>query len=321
MSKTDKTNNIISSIKKRCVFAPSGSYIRDLIDWCDNIGEEDSISFQIVPVRLVAYIEDSLRFTYETLLDQKHLFDSFIEEFLQKHKNFDFVNVCSGNISLKSLIAYTFSCNNLNNIDNNFSSLTGEGILKYIETENGEDYKTQLVKSLDSLFVTRHTLCHEAALDLRISKDKAREWISIVSHFLSCVNKYTLSIVYKDYFLSKKINQNVQPQIDIDKELNTLIKQATNDFEKSENKLESIKKASESDNSFSGYSPKLSFIQDWKTYRDARSSCENPFSDDVLRHQLFSLRLKTKMNEEFLSEIKNCQIDYYNYINHKVKEQ
>ena len=76
-------DKIRESLNRNCLTTRnSGSFLRDLVDLCDKANNE--MVYELIPIRLVAYLEDVLRRKYELLLRQ----DNKIKELLE-HKKVD----------------------------------------------------------------------------------------------------------------------------------------------------------------------------------------------------------------------------------------
>lgn len=291
----------------------SGSYLRDLVELCENVS--DNRFYELIPIRLVAYLEDVLRVKYEIVLRQQGILSElFMKKKLQVEMN-ELIGV--GRLPLSIQLAYSFGCNNLDEICNNIILLTDININDIGREKMGNDAWGQFRNNIDSLFRTRHLLCHESGVGVSITHRDARMWIQNTGILLNVVDDAIINSVYKDFFLFK----NNMSDKDIDEKLDENIRVAKKAFEDSEKRLDGIFRLLTIANSYPKDNPNLEYITKWKDYRDLRVASDNVFPEGSKQNLLFSYREKNQYNEGLLSEIRLQHRDFLNYINNTAHDE
>lgn len=171
---------IIESLKKNCLAtADSGSFLFDLVELCEKAN--DNRFFELIPIRLVAYLEDVLWVKYEFVLRQQDI----LNDYLKKKKltvELD-EKTGTGRLPLSIQLAYSFGCNNLEEICRNIQDVTSIDVNNSGRASLENDSWGCMRKSISNLFETRHRLCHESVFGVSITKDCARTGIQDVGFF------------------------------------------------------------------------------------------------------------------------------------------
>lgn len=291
----------------------SGSFLYDMVELCDKASNE--MVYELIPIRLVAYLEDVLRRKYELLLRQ----DNKIKELLE-HKKVDIEynkQLLYERLPLSIQLAYSFGCNNLNEICDNLQLLTDIDINDIGREKMGNGSWGKLRNNIDSLFRTRHLLCHESGVGVSITHKDARLWIQNIGLLLNIIDDSIINSAYKDYFFYK----NSMSDKDINEKLDDNIMIAQKAFEDSEKALDDFYKRSISTNNYPKDNPNLEYIPKWKEYRDLRVASDNIFPINSKQNLLFAYREKNQYNEGLLSEIRLQHRDFLNYINNTVHDE
>ena len=307
--------DIRESLNRNCLTTQkSGSFLFDMVDFCDNANNE--MVYELIPIRLVAYLEDVLRVKYELLLRQ----NDKIKELLEHNKIDVEYNkqLLYERLPISIQLAYSFGCNSLKGICKNMLLLTNIDINDIGRGKLGNDLWDQFKDNIDSLFKTRHLLCHESGFDVTITHKEARLWIQNIGVLLNVIDDAIIKYVYKDFFIFK----NNMTDKEINDKLDENIKVAQKVFEDSEKAIDDIYKLSKSNNNYPNNHPNLEFILKWKEYRDLRVASDNIFPINSKQNLLFAYREKNQYNEGLLSEIRLQYRDFLNYhnnLNHKEK--
>ena len=291
----------------------SGSFLYDMVELCDKASNE--MVYELIPIRLVAYLEDVLRRKYELLLRQ----DNKIKELLE-HKKVDIEynkQLLYERLPLSIQLAYSFGCNNLNEICDNLQLLTDIDINDIGREKMGNGSWGKLRNNIDSLFRTRHLLCHESGVGVSITHKDARLWIQNIGLLLNIIDVSIINSAYKDYFFYK----NSMSDKDINEKLDDNIMIAQKAFEDSEKALDDFYKRSISTNNYPKDNPNLEYIPKWKEYRDLRVASDNIFPINSKQNLLFAYREKNQYNDGLLSEIRLQHRDFLNYINNTVHDE
>lgn len=299
---------IVESLNRNCLTTvDSGFFLCDLVELCDNV--TDNRLYELIPIRLVAYIEDALRRKYEFLLRQHNK----IEELLEKTKvDFEYnKHLIYERLPFSIQLAYSFGCNNFNEICNNIHLLTNIDINDIGRGKLGNDSWKQFRDNIDSLFKTRHILCHESGFGVSITHKDARLWIQNIGVLLNVIDDVIINYVYRDFYIFK----NDMTIEEIDEKLDENIKVAQTAFEVSEKALNDIYQQSINTNDYPKDNPNLKYILKWKEYRDLRVASDNVFPIDSKQNLLFAYREKNQYNEGLLSEIRLQYRDFLNFIN------
>ena len=300
---------VLESLNWNCLTTPrSGSFLHDMVELCEKVNDE--LFYELIPIRLVAYLEDVLRVKYEFVLRQPgQLKDVFGRN--KKIFSIDSGKLIEGSLPLSLQIAYSLGCNNVNEICGNIEDITGSDINSIGRAKLGNDSWGELRKSIDGLFKTRHRLCHESGVGVRISKDCARTWIQDVGALLKVIDCAIVNTVYKDYHVFK---EGEELDNDIDSRLDNSIKEAQRLLDESEKTLDRILQLSTDSNQYPGSKPNLDYIPKWKEYRNLRVDADNVFPIGSKQNVLFALREKLLYNESLINEIKLQYRDFLNYI-------
>lgn len=291
----------------------SGSFLYDMVELCDKANNE--MVYELIPIRLVAYLEDVLRRKYELLLRQ----DNKIKDLLE-HKKVDVEynkQLLYERLPLSIQLAYSFSCNSLKEIRNNIFLLTYIDINDTGPGKMGNDLWNQFKDNIDSLFKTRHLLCHESGIAVSITHKEARLWIQNIGVLLNVIDDAIIKHVYKDFFIFK----NNMTDKEINDKLDENIKVAQKAFEDSEKALDDIYMQSSNNNNYPKDNPNFEYIPKWKEYRDLRVASDNIFPIDSKQNLLFAYREKNQYNEGLLCEIRLQHRDFLNYINNTIHDE
>ena len=305
--KVKQEKHIATTLKNNCLTTQSGSYLHDLVELCEKI--EDNRLFEIVPIRLVAYLEDSLRVNYEFILNQPDYFEKFIQQNKGIIKFDNTMQLLNNRIPLSVQIAYSFKCNNIDNVIENIHSLIGVD-LRELGSKRMSSTWNDIQNSINKMFEIRHRLCHESGIGVYISKDLAREWIRNVGCLLSLINEAIVENVYEEYCIFKKGNETNN---EIERALDDAIKKAQCCFKKTEQEIAHVLALVQSGIHFPGTKPNLNYLVKWKEYRDIRIESENFFPDGTKQNKLYALRKKTQYNKAIIEEIKIQHRDFINY--------
>ena len=281
--------------------------MQDLVNLCEKMNDE--MLFELIPIRLVAYLEDMLRLKYELVLRQPGKLKSVYEQ-NKKKLAIDSAELIDGTLPLSLQIAYSFGCNNLNEILDNIKTLTNIDLNKLCADKMGDDTWIKTRISIDSMFNFRHRLCHESGHGLCISKDCARTWIQDVGLLLNLIDIAIVNTVYKDYHFFKESDKSNK---DIDSVLDENIQNAQKLFYDSEKNLDDILQLSITDNQYPKRIPNLDYISKWKEYRDKRVESENFFPIGSKQNVLYTLKEKTTYNNTLYNELKIRYRDFINY--------
>ena len=301
-------DNILESLDRNCLTTPrSGSFLQDLVNLCEKMNDE--MLFELIPIRLVAYLEDMLRLKYELVLRQPGKLKSVYEQ-NKKKLAIDSAELIDGTLPLSLQIAYSFGCNNLNEILDNIKTLTNIDLNKLCADKMGDDTWIKTRISIDSMFNFRHRLCHESVHGLCISKDCARTWIQDVGLLLNLIDIAIFNTVYKDYHFIKESDKSNK---DIDSVLDENIQNAQKLFDDSEKNLDDILQLSITDNQYPKRIPNLDYISKWKEYRDKRVESENFFPIGSKQNVLYTLKEKTTYNNTLYNDLKIRYRDFINY--------
>lgn len=307
-------DKIRESLNRNCLTTRnSGSFLRDLVDLCDKANNE--MVYELIPIRLVAYLEDVLRRKYELLLRQ----DNKIKELLE-HKKVDIEynkQLLYERLPLSIQLAYSFGCNNLNGICNNIQLLTDIDINELGREKLGNDSWGQFRNNIDRLFNTRHLLCHESGVGVSITHKDARLWIQNIGILLNVIDDAIINSVYKDFFFFK----NNLSEKEISEKLDDNIRAAQIAFDISEKALDDIYRHASNNKHYSKDNPNLEYIQKWKEYRDLRVASDNVFPINSKQNLLFAYREKNQYNEGLLSEVRLQYRDYLNYLNGSIHKE
>lgn len=285
----------------------SGSFLRDMVDLCDKANDE--MVYELIPIRLVAYLENVLRRKYELLLRQNNKIKELLE-----HKKVDVEynkQLLYERLPLSIQLAYSFGCNNLNGIINNIQLLTDIDINELGREKLGNDTWGKFRSNIDNLFSTRHLLCHESGFGVSITHNDARLWIQNIGILLNVIDDAIINSVYKDFFFFK----NNMSDKEINEKLDYNIREAQTAFDISEKALDDIYSQVSKNKHYPKDNPNLEFIPKWKEYRDLRVASDNIFPIDSKQNLLFAYREKNQYNEGLLSEIRLQYRDFLNYNN------
>ncbi len=285
----------------------TGSFLRDMVDLCDKANDE--MVYELIPIRLVAYLENVLRRKYELLLRQNNKIKELLE-----HKKVDVEynkQLLYERLPLSIQLAYSFGCNNLNGIFNNIQLLTDIDINELGREKLGNDTWGKFRSNIDNLFSTRHLLCHESGFGVSITHNDARLWIQNIGVLLNVIDDVIINYVYKDFYIFK----NNMTDKEINDALDDNIRAAKKAFEDSEKALDDIYLQTSNNKQYPKDNPNLEYIPKWKEYRDLRVASDNVFPIDSKQNLLFSLREKKQYNEGMLSEIRLQYRDFLNFTN------
>ena len=301
-------DKIRESLNRNCLTTRnSGSFLCDMVDLCDQANNERV--YELIPIRLVAYLEDVMRRKYELLLRQKNKIKDVIE-----HKKVDFEynkQLLYERLPLSIQLAYSFGCNNLNEICSNLKLLTDIDFNDIGRDKLGNDSWGQFRNNIDSLFSIRHLLCHESGVGVSITHKDARLWIQNIGILLNVIDYAIINSVYKDFFFFK----NNMSDKEINEKLDDNIRAAQIAFDLSEKTLDDIYLQASNNKHYPKNNPNLEYIPKWKEYRDLRVASDNIFPIDSKQNLLFAYREKNQYNEGLLSEIRLQYRDFLNYIN------
>lgn len=300
--------DIEKSLENGCLTPESGSFLYDLVELCDKIGDDKL--FELIPIRLVAYLEDVLREKYALVLSQPKLFEDFISKKEVKINTDNIKQILNGRIPLNVYCAYSFKCNKLKDIFDNFEALTKKKLYDYGFKKLQNETWNSVMESIKTLFETRHRLCHESGIGVCITKIKAREWIQGVGILLILIDEVITETVYEEYRIFKKEGETAH---DVEIKLDKSILDAQKIFDDTENELNQLVSVISSKDNHPRTKPNLDYIATWKEYRDTRIMSENIFPKDTMQNKLYSLKMAAHYNYSFGEELK---IQYRDLINH-----
>lgn len=300
--------DIRESLNRNCLTTKkTGSFLRDMVDYCDNANNE--MVYELIPIRLVAYLEDVLRRKYELLLRQNNKIKELLE-----HKKIDVEynkHLIYDRLPISIQLAYSFGCNSFKGICENILLLTNIKINDIGRRKMGNDLWDQIKDNIDSLFKTRHILCHESGVGVFITHKEARLWIQNIGVLLNVIDDVIINYVYKDFYIFK----NNMTDKEINDALDDNIRAAKKAFEDSEKALDDIYLQTSINKQYPKDNPNLEYIPKWKEYRDLRVASDNVFPIDSKQNLLYALREKKQYNEGMLSEIRLQYRDFLNYNN------
>ena len=299
--------DIIESLNRNCLTTnKSGSFLRDMVDLCDKANDE--MVYELIPIRLVAFLEDVMRRKYELLLRQKNKIKELLE---QKKVDVEYnKHLLYERLPISIQLAYSFGCNSLKGICNNMLLLTNIDINDVGRRKMGNYSWVQIKDNIDNLFMTRHLLCHESGTGVSITHNDARLWIQNIGILLNVIDDVIINYVYKDFFIFK----NNMTDMEINDEMDEKIRTARKAFEDSEKAIDDIYLQSTTNNQYPKGNPNLEYLPKWKEYRDLRVASDNIFPIDSKQNLLFEYREKNQYNEGFLSEIRLQYRAFLNYI-------
>lgn len=300
--------DVEKSIEHGCLTPKSGSFLYNLVELCDKI--EDDKLFELIPIRLVAYLEDVLREKYALILGQPTFFEHFISQKEVKIDTDNIKQILNSRIPLNVYLAYSFRCNKLKDIFDNILALTKLNLHDYGFKKFHNETWNSVMESIKALFDTRHRLCHESGIGVCITKIKARKWIQDVGILLNLIDEVITESVYEEYLIFKKEGEAT---CDVETKLNKSIQDAQKQFYETEKDLDQlVSDISNKDNHFMIKSH-FEYVAKWKEYRDVKIICENIFPEGSKQYDLFMLREKIQYNILILNEIR---IKYRDTINH-----
>lgn len=229
----------------------------DLAELCQKT--EGSKLLEYVPVKIVACFEQFFRDEYKEILynpkTKKRLKD--VETFKNAKFDFDILGAFEDNtISLSDYLSYLIPCSRLEDINNALSQLLQ---IKFLEEISKKKKGKQILQTVNEVFRLRHVYCHEVPLKDAITKEMASRFISDACYFLEYSDDTIRNALYSD-------NRSLMEELEI----------AKKDFEKTDKELEELLEQIRSNqNKESLFYNDLSFIDNWKEYREVRAKSES----------------------------------------------
>lgn len=229
----------------------------DLAELCQKT--EGSKLLEYVPVKIVACFEQFFRDEYKEILynpkTKKRLKD--VETFKNAKFDFDILGAFEDNtISLSDYLSYLVPCSRLEDINNALSQLLQ---IKFLEEISKKKKGKQILQTVNEVFRLRHVYCHEVPFKDAITKEMASRFISDACDFLEYSDDTIRNALYSD-------NRSLMEELEI----------AKTDFEKTDKELEELLEQIRSNqNKESLFYNDLSFIDNWKEYREVRAKSES----------------------------------------------
>ena len=229
----------------------------DLAELCQKT--EGSKLLEYVPVKIVACFEQFFRDEYKEILynpkTKKRLKD--VEPFKNAKFDFDILGAFEDNtFSLSDYLSYLVPCSRLEDINNALSQLLQ---IKFLEEISKKKKGKQILQTVNEVFRLRHVYCHEVPFKDAITKEMASRFISDACDFLEYSDDTIRNALYSD-------NRSLMEELEI----------AKKDFEKTDKELEELLEQIRSNqNKESLFYNDLSFIDNWKEYREVRAKSES----------------------------------------------
>ena len=229
----------------------------DLAELCQKT--EGSKLLEYVPVKIVACFEQFFRDEYKEILynpkTKKRLKE--VETFKNAKFAFDILDAFEDNtISLSDYLSYLVPCSRLEDINNALSQLLQ---IKFLEEISKKKKGKQILQTVNEVFRLRHIYCHEVPFKDTITKEMASRLISDACDFLEYSDDTIRNALYSD-------NRSLMEELEI----------AKKDFEKTDKELEELLEQIRSNqNKESLFYNDLSFINNWKEYREVRAKSES----------------------------------------------
>ena len=120
---------------------------------------------------------------------QPKFFELFIKNTKEQLGKIMLDNVSDGNLPLYTHLSYCFRCGSIETIQRNFLSITGKDIFLKMREHMGNSDFQKWQESISNLFEMRHTLCHEASAQTKISRNIAVQWIMNVEILIIICSK------------------------------------------------------------------------------------------------------------------------------------
>ena len=231
--------------------------IYDLAELCQKT--EGSKLLEYVPVKIVACFEQFFRDEYKEILynpkTKKRLKE--VETFKNAKFDFDILGAFEDNtISLSDYLSYIVPCSRLEDVNNALSQLLQ---IKFLEEISKKKKGKQILQTVNEVFKLRHIYCHEVPFKNTITKEMAARFISDACDFLEYSDDTIRNALYSD-------NRSLMEELEI----------AKKDFEKTDEELdELLEQIRSNQNKESLFYNDLSFIDNWKEYREVRAKSES----------------------------------------------
>lgn len=258
-----------------------------------------------IPVRIIAYFEECFRQLYETIIDNMEDKTLLKNVKCLKDMKFDF-NVIDAlswkRVTLGEYLSYSFPCNSIDNIIDNFSNLFDLNFdneifnaFKDINNNVGNsagllkiDYE-KLKSAIEEIFKKRHIICHEGGLPYAIDKKQYLQMISNAILFFECVNKTCYNIQYPN-----------APQYQCD-----MIRMAHESLEAAQDELTKTIKMVSDMTKDDDFQEDFSYMREWKLYRESKAQKAAAPLGDGNMSTLIYLGSKENTTRNMTNELKD----------------
>lgn len=258
--------------------------IMDLKEMCQSM--DNSVLLEYVPVKIVACFEQFFRDEYmEILLNPKNKQRLKEVDFFKKAKfDFDLLGAFEDStITLGEYLSLLIPCSKLEDISNALSQMLGINFLG----EFGQ-YDGGILSTIEELFRLRHIYCHEVPLKEDITSEMAIQLIDASNQFLEISDDIIRKSLYSDRPTGIK-------EIEI----------AECEYKKADMELQVlITRLKEMQDKNPIFNSSLTFIDNWKEYRETRAQSESSILHGEKIMPLYYYRSLERTTRALIKELK-----------------
>jgi len=284
-----------NALKRRDLFDDNWFRMKCFADGEIDLSEEEAYS--LIPIRLVAILEDSMRSQYAEIIDDRRYRKNVADFFTKTGKmDLELLEYLQDDvITLGEYLSYSFSCNKFEDIIYNLKVLLGVNIKSVLKDKMGECYDKD-VKTIQKIFKERHELCHESNQTITYTKSMVRDYAEVICRFISNIQEAIYNILNP--------NEPITYQ-ELEEDATKDLYEYNKELEECNNELDSLVKIiNENIENIEYELYNLDFLPSWKEYRKNRAVTDSKQHEDESTQSLVYTLSMVKTTRSLIQELR-----------------